>query len=99
MVGTKTYNSATSGLPFLRRDVWSKIGPKLRFRLCVKSASSFTHTHTCTRTPAPVEETTTPAAAKGAPLAKPLTDAGSASGKLLAEEVKKAVFFHSFLDT
>jgi hypothetical protein len=36
---TKTYNSATSGLPFLKaRDVWSKIGPKHRFRLFVKSS-------------------------------------------------------------
>jgi hypothetical protein len=102
---TKTYNSATSGLPFLKpHNVWSKIGPKHRFRLFVKSSSSFTYTHFRIRTPAPVEETTTQAAGKGAPPTAPLIDADSANGKAAAEEVKKAVceicnFFHSFLDT
>ncbi len=102
---TKTYNSATSGFPFLKAcDVWIQIRPKHRFKLFVKSASSFTHTHSCIRTPAPAEETTTPAAGKGAPPTAPLIDADSANGKAAAEEVKKAVceicnFFHSFLDT
>jgi len=70
----------------------------------LKSASSFTHTHSCTRTADPVVETATPAAGKGTPPAESLTDAGSTIRKVAAEEVKKAAceicnFFHSFLDT
>jgi hypothetical protein len=70
----------------------------------LKSASSFTHTHSRTRTADPVEETATPAAGKGTPPAESLTDAGSAIRKVAAEEVKKAAceicnFFHSFLGT
>jgi hypothetical protein len=70
----------------------------------LKSASSFTHTHSRTRTADPVEETATQAAGKGTPPAESLTDAGSTIRKVAAEEVKKAAceicnFFHSFLDT